>query len=704
MRQSEESVLNSSEEHVNTKLQEENAVLKDQVIRLNRELSTYQKKLGPLPKSSNQYDHVIDIPTSMSDGKVITPLLTSYDQRIEELSTFIERQGSVLDALTQRSNDLLDENKNLRNRIIGDLQRKTNDNEQEHRVQSKKEDNVSQLRNDKHLLEEQAELLAKELHASNETIASRDTNISILTEQVKNKLALIQKQNEMLQQTQIEKRNSEKELVNRIKALSIQKSQIENLKDSISILKQEQLNTLSKVESVEMDKHYLEAENESFTKQITQAASLIQELRMQVSSGANEYMDLNEKYLVTKKELEHTKVDLEKIRQSDTDIKFHFKLLSEKEKELQQSYRELKSTVKEVELSRDKAKAISSLLEKEMNRLLLESNGEEHAKNKSNLTRWRNDTCQEIKRRDNLIHSLKIQNTDLVLQAEKDNRQTETSETTLNNLERCIQKERNTTKSELATLEKELSDLTIKLKTEQLQKMELLNEKWGHQQEIITLQESITANEKELQRLLEDEKRKDQEYTESRMHLQKKINEQNARFEREVTKMLEEKESFVLDRDEIKHKKEVNFDSIQCKNHQLGLSLEEFNKSNQILRSEIRSIAEKSKNDLRELEAQYQEKIVEYKESLNDQMKRNGELLPTLRNLVEKNLNLDVSLKKRDNEIYHSDQKIVVLEEKVSLLSTQLHDNLSDQSNKLSQIKHLKMELRKLKMETARER
>ena len=94
--------------------------------------------------------------------------------------------------------------------------------------------------------------------------------------------------------------------------------------------------------------------------------------------------------------------------------------------------------MKEVELSRDKEKAISSLLDKEVNRLLVQSNGEENTKNKSNLTRWSNDTCQEIKRRDNLIHSLKMQNTELILQAEKDRRQTEISETTQHNLERCI--------------------------------------------------------------------------------------------------------------------------------------------------------------------------------------------------------------------------------------------------------------------------
>ena len=270
MKQSEESVFTSSGEQVNsnTKLQEENLVLKDQVIRLNRELSTYQKKLGLLPKSPNQHDHGIEIPTSISDCKVITPLLTSYDQRIEELSTFIERQGSVLDTLTQRSNDLLDENKNLRNRIIGDLPRKANDHTQQSKVQNKKEATVSQLLNDKNLLEQQAELLAKELHASNNTIASRDANISLLTEQVKNKLALIQKQNEKLQQVQTDKMNCEKELVTRIKTLSMQKNEIKNLKDCIDKLKQEHLNTSSKVESVEMDKHYLEAENESFTKQV----------------------------------------------------------------------------------------------------------------------------------------------------------------------------------------------------------------------------------------------------------------------------------------------------------------------------------------------------------------------------------------------------------------------------------------------------
>lgn len=99
-------------------LEKENSLLKEQVIRLNNELSNYQKTAGIKSSSDKSQRNCIDIPDSIADCEAITPLFVAYDHRIDELSNFIEKQGSVLDILTQRSNDLLSENENLRNRLV----------------------------------------------------------------------------------------------------------------------------------------------------------------------------------------------------------------------------------------------------------------------------------------------------------------------------------------------------------------------------------------------------------------------------------------------------------------------------------------------------------------------------------------------------------------------------------------------------------
>lgn len=245
-------------------LEKENSLLKEQVIRLNKELSNYQKTAGIKTLSDSSQRDCVHIPDSIADCEVITPLFVAYDHRIEELSNFIEKQGSVLDILTQRSNDLLSENENIRNRLVQSLPNKKADfNEVTTREVSTK-----QLLSDKHLLEEQAELLLKELHNANIVITSRDENISSLSEQLKNKLMTIQDLSTKVQRLLQEKGHCEKELISRIKTIAFQSNKIEGLKDSVDKLRKEQSNMLSKAECVGMDKHYLEVENEALTTKV----------------------------------------------------------------------------------------------------------------------------------------------------------------------------------------------------------------------------------------------------------------------------------------------------------------------------------------------------------------------------------------------------------------------------------------------------
>lgn len=252
---------------INTKLEDENTFLKDQVVRLNRELSIYHKNVGILPPSDSN-DHGIDLPESIPDCEVMAPLFATYDHRIKELSSFIEKQGSVLDLLTQRSNDLLSENQNLRNRIIQGLPVQLAEKTKEVNVNNNKEVNLNQLLSDKHLLEEQAELLARELQCANKSIASRDESISSLTDQVKSKLTSIQHLNEKVQQLFKEKGDCEKELLCRIKKLSIQQIHIAELNTRIDKLNEKQSCISSKVESVGIDKNHLEAENETLIAKV----------------------------------------------------------------------------------------------------------------------------------------------------------------------------------------------------------------------------------------------------------------------------------------------------------------------------------------------------------------------------------------------------------------------------------------------------
>ena len=250
------------------KLQDENSALKDQVKRLIKELSTCQETLGIKSSSSDSHSFEFEIHDESFDCGTIAPLFTAYDHRIKELSSFIDRQGSVLDLLTQRSTDLLSENENLRKRIIQGLPNKNNDIKKECENDQLKVTNVKNLLSDNSLLEEQATLLVKELNDAHVVIRCRDETISSLTDQVRSKLKLIHNLNDKVQLLIKEKGICETELASQIKEITTQKNYIDDLKDCVDKLNREQSQMSSQVDQTGIDKCCLETENEALTMNV----------------------------------------------------------------------------------------------------------------------------------------------------------------------------------------------------------------------------------------------------------------------------------------------------------------------------------------------------------------------------------------------------------------------------------------------------
>lgn len=409
-------------------------------------------------------------------------------------------------------------------------------------------------------------------------------------------------------------------------------------------------------------------------------------------------MNLNEEFIAIQKDLEKSKDELEKLQQSNTTLSLRVGVANEKENGLQNSQRQLQTKVKHLELARDKAVATSTSLQMEINRILQQQQPESQDCN-SNLARWKKHTCQEIKRRDYVIHNLRLQNTELITKAEKDYRQCDSSQSQLANLERCIQKERTDHKILLDTLEKELFDINRIFAAEQKQRNNVMTEKMDLEQKYSSLQELNFANGREIQRLHDEGKRMRQEYAATKLSLQMNIDDLNTTLGEERTSFLEEKDGLVMAKDDIKYHIDVTSDINKCKNQQLTQSLEEYEKSNQIIRSQIESMQNKSITDLKCMQCQYQEKLVEIQVSFEEQIKQNQDLVSNLCATREEKMKLQLSLKKMDGDLYKNNQRVKVAEDKVSYLTGQLHDNLSDQNDKLSQIKKLKMEVQQLKIE-----
>jgi len=75
-------------------LKRENEFLKDNVMRLSKELLIQQNsEVGSSPKIESKFD-TLELPEWMLDSSVMSPIFTSYDSRIQELASFVEQQGA----------------------------------------------------------------------------------------------------------------------------------------------------------------------------------------------------------------------------------------------------------------------------------------------------------------------------------------------------------------------------------------------------------------------------------------------------------------------------------------------------------------------------------------------------------------------------------------------------------------------------------
>lgn len=423
-----------------------------------------------------------------------------------------------------------------------------------------------------------------------------------------------------------------------------------------------------------------------------QSSILIQDLQNKLADGTNQYSKLNEKHLQSTRELDKVNHEMKQSTQNYAELMLRYSNLYEKERELEKLKREQSLKLRGLELDLAKAEAKCNVLQDDVNRLVLER------QDRTENTVLRKDSCDQLRRRDQMIHMLKMKNTEMEIEVEKDQRESYLNKSSHQVMERSLQNERNSSRSEIENLHKEISSKSNQLKAEQLQKVEYSNKISSLQRELTALQTSLNARDSEVQRLREEDKRKSQEYVTSKMNLQTKIDDLNTKIIEEVTKVKEEKDATRLQLEEAINQNEGDSTAIQCKIQQLEKSMNESLQSNQNLRNQMIILTKQSTETERKIKSHLHERINSLNDKLDEQVEENSEILSNFRRISEQKSKSDVLVKQSNSGIYASERKLVEAEGKITMLSKQLHDNLSDQSEKVGEIQKLKMELRQLKM------
>lgn len=253
--------------------------LKDCVIRLTKELLSYQQ-LQQNEQSSDlhQNDHAIDLPKWMLESTVLSPLFIAYDAKIQELSGMIEHQGSYLDKLTASVHSLSQENRHLRENIRTSPSVETGQTAKETRTSESLgvgatspdvQKEIYSLKEDNDLLEEQGDLLLKEVEDANCAISSRDKIIADLTHEIQSKLDLVQSLQVGGERLKRDKSLLEQRLFESIKKVEQSKQDASNLKERVKSLTnlQSEASTKAKISNdIKLD---LEKRNDEMEKQVS---------------------------------------------------------------------------------------------------------------------------------------------------------------------------------------------------------------------------------------------------------------------------------------------------------------------------------------------------------------------------------------------------------------------------------------------------
>ncbi|GFH44003.1 predicted protein [Chaetoceros tenuissimus] len=318
-------------------LQQEKSFLRDYCVRLSKELLQHQEQCPNKESTTIVRDSSlseIELPEWMFDSSVMSPLFSSYDNRIRDLSNLIQEQGTCLDRLTEA------------------LQAKKEDHQPPLRVQplhSKSNNLAGELSSsDLQLLEEQAELLAQEVNEARQTILTRDKSIAELTEDLQSKLQYIQKMDERIKGLEKRNRHLQNKLSDSTKYSSKLKFTVEDLTIKLNESHALQSNSEDNMKRIVESKNELEVRNNNLQTKITNLSKELCALQSHLGAATSDYERLNVEFMEQSKALAKIKKEL-------SCSKFCGRG-NEKTVELQDKIREL-------EVSKETAEAKANILE-----------------------------------------------------------------------------------------------------------------------------------------------------------------------------------------------------------------------------------------------------------------------------------------------------------------------------------------------------
>lgn len=356
-------------EHDPATMQHEIEALRDNVERLNKELSRYQQAMGldapkavPLPGEDL-------LPPWATNASLLSPLLLAYDNRIAELSQTLANARNALEEQTEKIKRLGNENNQLRE----EMERKWKSFAERQKQEleggtisagfyaQEKEEHLERI----DLLTKENNILLEQLQAfksRNDHLEQRAMQCEDLANKATQEVLEFQATFRATRQTNDQLQQDLQIAEDRLKRTVEQLSSLEREREeSITNLTRAQAELkLSQQQAA----HYREAFEDLDVKRKADVSNLrqqVQELSVKEREAVNrgfglerEFDQIREQYDATRRELEDNKGELSHMLKSFEDMENQLNSLKSKEEGVNQLYKECTAKVREAELERDR--------------------------------------------------------------------------------------------------------------------------------------------------------------------------------------------------------------------------------------------------------------------------------------------------------------------------------------------------------------
>ncbi|CAM9903980.1 unnamed protein product [Pylaiella littoralis] len=399
------------------RIREENAFLQDQVRRVTSELKRYQLRFPEAAEAAGVTasagasrggladggggggggggadgglglgrDAADDLPPWVTSSEVMSPLLTAYDARIQDLEGQIAAQRDGMEELAARTHQLVEENDQLRQehtRELDELVEQAGASGGLGAVGAREmvgelNERINILMAENTVMADQARTytsaMAKELDAVHEEFEDREVQMAALAKALGEAGVGLRTLEERVPQLEREKAHAEGELMKAVNAMSEREAAVSEMGEKLRVSKEEARRLSVKVAEMEADRAAMERQTENdadvTAERVRAAGQRITELQGLLAARGQEADVNGDRARKLQRDLESTRRDAEGMLQVMSGMERQIADLTSREESTASIAKESKQKVEDALLARDQARALEIQSRRELARVL----------------------------------------------------------------------------------------------------------------------------------------------------------------------------------------------------------------------------------------------------------------------------------------------------------------------------------------------